>query len=608
MFLPQKEHRLFGQHTTTIVCCIALTMLAAFASFVYRGIYPDDLPRYSRWAEAVFSHKGLGSDDPDSIASILFHALIALAYKLLGKDLLAAHFFPYVFATITPMVMFLLLRQILKHSLWACLGSIAYMLFPTNFIWTNQPLTEPIFLFWLIVTMWLVELSKTRHAFLVLVGIAAALMSFARLFDGLLYATLAGLSIIIQHRQRFPVKWMIGAILGFLGTHIVASLLFEYSLLQYYDYYCQMLHYPYENTSSMMKTMTAIKIFMRWYFGLFTPVFLGVIVVGFIDTLRKNIVFPALCLSGYAGFILLLYQGRYVDTFDLRLGVKMIPSLIVLLISGVKWGYDRLLARKTQRDVLAAYVFLAGMVTIFCITSIQKNRAFVAFMSDIIPSSSFSSIIRHRPVYEQAQREAALFAQDPDFVAKAFREAVIKVVRGAYRLSYRSKIAEKAWKNRLPELDRRDADFSYYDAFTNGEQWKKAAFHIEGTSTLWTAAHPDRIGAFPSRTEGTVIYKFTFPQHAQKITISDVHTQWEPNDVVRMWISYNGHDWVLQYDDDLRYKKTYYHHELEYIPANASELYVKYYFFAGDASRANDDNRGASLEQFSLAVTCNRAE
>ena len=100
-----------------------------------------------------------------------------------------------------------------------------------------------------------------------------------------------------------------------------------------------------------------------------------------------------------------------------------------------------------------------------------------------------------------------------------------------------------------------------------------------------------------------MIYEFLFPHPVRTVTISDVHSQWEPGDIVRLWISENGKDWTLQYDDDVRYKKTYYHNTFEYSPNGISKLYVKYYFYAGDRARANDDNRGASLEQFSLAAT-----
>lgn len=248
------------------------------------------------------------------------------------------------------------------------------------------------------------------------------------------------------------------------------------------------------------------------------------------------------------------------------------------------------------------------MFLLFANTSFRLNATFFRYMADIIPSSSLSAIIRHQPIYEQAQREAIKFAGPPNLAKNAFREEVIKVVLGAYRPSYRSKLAAYAWEIGLPESARQKAGFSYYEPFTNEEQWKQAAFRIEGTSALWTAAHPDRIGAFPLGAEGTVIYKFTFPQSAQKITISDAHTQWGPGDIVRMWISYNGRDWVLQYDDDIRYQKTYYHHDIAPLPDNVLEFYVKYYFFAGDASRAQDDNRGASLEQFSIAVTLNQSE
>ena len=608
MFSIRKDYQPYQKRVTIIICCLVLTIIAAMTSFVYRGIYPDDLPRYSAWAETILSHKGLGSVSPDSTASVLYHALIALAYILVGKDLFAAHLFPYLFAVITPISMFLLLHQIIRNPLWAFMGTIAYLVFPTNIIWTNQPLTEPIFLFWLMLTMLCIELAKIRYAFLVLVGIAAAFMMLTRLFDGFLYASLACMAIIIQHRKQFPIKMVIGAFAGFVGIHLLASFLFDYSLLQYYYYYRIMPQhlvsvYPYENTP-FMQTMIAIKSFIRWYsYSIFVPIFLGVLVAGFMDTLRKNIVFPALCLTAYAGFILFLYQARHIETFNLRLGVKMIPSLIVLFVCGVKWLYDSLLASQKRHFIMMAYIFVVSIIAIFTMTAVQKNIQFITFMTDIIPSSSLWEIIQHRPVYAQAQPQAALLAQEPAFAEKAFREEVIKVIKGSYRPSYRLKLAQHAWSNNEPRQAREHADFAYHDTFEDGRTWKTDAIEVTGTSLLWTDKHQGHLGAFPYQADGTVVYRFSFPRKAGKIVLSDIHTQWSPDDIVRMWTSFDGQQWTLRHDDNFYRQKMYYHEVMTEEIEGTQTLYVKYYFYAGDAERSASDNRGASLDEFSLAVT-----
>lgn len=602
MFLKHKNSYFVQQHyAIIIICCIGIAVVAAVTSFVYRGIYPDDLPRYSHWAEAILSQKGLGGNDPDSIAAVLYQALIAVASVLVGKDLLAAHLFPYLFAVATPIVMFLLLRRILRHSLWACVGTIGYIFFPTNFIWTNQPLTEPIFLFWLVATMLLVEMAQTRHSLLILVGITAALMSLTRLFDGFFCAALAGIAIICQHRKQFPLKWGIWAILSFIGVHLLASIVFDYSLLQYYAYYRQMLDYPYQNSSPVMKTVTAMKIFMQWYFYKYlTPVFLVVIIVGIIHNLRHNILYPFICLSGYACFLLFVYQGRYVDTFVLRLGVKLIPCLIVLMMSGIKWSYDTLLARHHS---IAAYALAVGMFVLFGVTFVQENQIFFNYMADIIPSSSLSKVLQHPSIYEQARREAASLAQFPEFASKAFREAVIQEVLGAYRPSYRTKVAQKFWDDNVPSQQMDRADFSYHETFSEPETWKTNIIEISGDSPLWTPDHPDIIGAFPAGASARIMYKFSFPRKIQQITLGDIHTQWGPGDVVRMSTSFDGAAWTVRYDDSLRNQKVYYYETVTWEVPVHQDLFVKYDFHAGDPARDPSDNRGASVHEFFLAVT-----
>jgi len=592
------------QHLS-LVGCLGLLFLAAFWAFSsYRGIYADDLPRYIQWADAIYFQQGLqGSDDmsnPEkSIASIFLSASIAAAYHIVGHSLFALHLFPFLFALATPLFFFGLLRRMVRHDVWALLGTLTYIAYPTNLVWLNQPFAEPIFICWFVLTMLIVEYAKEYPRLLVFVGITTAFMVMARIFDGLMFTVFTLAAILYEYRKKFPFIPVAFAIALFLIVMVACPFLFGFSFATYYEYFDFMLtkdtlavNYVGES-SPMTLTIIASKAFIRWYLGGIFAIgvcfFLG---IGTVATIKKNVVLPIICVTGYSAFLLFVLGGRGMEPLLTRLGSKMLPGLVILLIVGGKTVADWIMQTSLPRKKLFAYfvslLFFGGLTAI----SFGRNQAFFKLMTDIIPASSLWNIIEANPPLPIGRQ----------FYSIEFREDVYKAVLGNYRPSYRSNVAEKAWNAKEPEHVRQTADFSYYTSFRD-EQWKTGTFRIEGNSPLWTAAHPGRIGAFPTGADGTVIYKFSFQSPVQNVTISDVHSQWESGDVVRMWISENGTDWILQYDDDIHYKKAYYHNTVQYSPPGISTLYVKYYFYAGDPARAKNDNRGASLEQFSFAAS-----
>ncbi len=597
------------QHISLVGYMTLLFLMTFFVSSSYRGIYADDLPRYIQWADAIYFQEGLegheGMSNPEkSIASIFLSASIALAYYVVGHTLLALHLFPFLFALATPLLFFGLLRRILQHDLWAFFGTMVYIVYPTNPVWLNQTFAEPIFVCWFVLTMLIVEYAKEHPRLLILAGITTAFMVTARLFDGLVFTAFTLLAILYEHRKKFPFMPFVFAIVSFLSVILLCPFLFGFSFARYYEYVHFMLtkdtlavNYV-GDSSPLALTIIASKTFIRWYLG--GPFAIGVCIIlgiGTVATIKKNVVFPVIGVTGYSAFLLFILGGRGIEPLLTRLGSKMLPGLVILLIVGGKTLVDRMAQTARPRKILLSHLvsvlFFGGIAAM----SFRTNQAFFGLVADIIPASSLWKIIEKNPPLPVGRQ----------FYSIEFRESVYKSVLGNYRPSYRSLLAKKAWDANEPDIARQMADFSYYTAFRD-EQWKTDAFRVEGTSPLWTPAHPDRIGAFPAESDGTVIYKFSFPQPVRTVTISDVHSQWEPGDIVRLWISENGTDWTMQYDDDIRYKKTYYHNKIEYRPNGISALYVKYYFYAGDQSRANDDNRGASLEQFSLAAAFARAD
>lgn len=581
---------------STYCCLFVVLLLAIVVSSAYRGIFSDDTNMYINHAGQIYDAHRLQSGESRSVASILYASLIALSYTLVGKTLLATHLFPFLLAVSTPPLFFLALQRLTGEWLWALAGTILYMFYPTNLVWLNQNLTEPIFVFVTVLAMLLISLSKGRSRFLVVVGLVVALLPFARLFDGLLFVLCAGVAIIYQERKQFPVKWLVITLLAGVGLHVLVLAVLHSSPLEYYRYIRQMSAYDTGavnytgDLTNIARTVAAVKIFLQWFLGgklaLLVVPLSG---VGMYQAMRREQLFPALCLVGYSGFLLFVLGQRQVDILFTRLATKILPALVLLLVVGAKtttdWFCGHWISKQRLASVLAAVTFLL-FFSGFGVWAMKRNTSFLFMMSDIIPSAPLRHILRSHPVN----------------VLDTNREEIYRQVLGEYRPSYRSKVAQEAFETQLPQQAQAQADFAYRANFLDGEQWKLHVWQLTGTSSLWTPEYPGHIGAFPYGAGGMLIYKFLFERKIQTVTLSDVHTQWEAGDVVRMWTSPDGEHWTLRYDDPLRYQETYYHHVFEHEFTDAQAMYVKYEFYAGDASRTGNDNRGAALQALFLAV------
>lgn len=579
---------------------LSLFIFAGIVSIMYRGIFGADLADYFRRADSIYFNCQL-YHTTEAISSVLYPASIAVAYPLVGHTLLASHFVNLFLWILLPVLFFFLLRRMLHNQLWAWIGAIVYLCYPTNLVWLNHNSTEVMIVFWFVLTLLLNEYARTHPALFLLIGITCACMVLTRLFDGLLLTGILGAAILYEHRKTIPFKWVVLGFLVFLGVQYLFAIVFGYSLEQYGDYIQQMAtNADFRSGQDILAKRVAVLktlmgVYIRWLFAdRWLPLFLFCLLLGIIHQLRKNIIAPTMALVGYSLFLFFSIAHGGFEIFFLRQSVKMIAPLTILLISGAKMIYDwieYIISRKGKWIAPCIFIIiLLGCGSLFY----RQNLAFIALMSDIIPASSLINIIRNNPVY-------------PVFPAPGtnveIRENMIKAVTGAYRPSYLARVAQQAWEEGVPHQEREQADFAYRATFSDETSWKTNILGMTGTSPLWSAERSGHLGAFPYQAEATLVYKFSFPQKAQKIVLSDIHSQWAPGDVVRMWTSSDGQLWTLRYDDNLRYQKIHYHEELTEEIAGIQTLYVKYYFYAGDPNRDAADNRGATLDEFSLAIT-----
>lgn len=135
------------------------------------------------------------------------------------------------------------------------------------------------------------------------------------------------------------------------------------------------------------------------------------------------------------------------------------------------------------------------------------------------------------------------------------------------------------------------------------DRWRQFVAAITGDSPLLSPDFPEFIGAYPYGSSGSLIFRFRYPLNIAEVTITDQHTQWGDGDRVRMWMSADGQNWILRYDDQERSQVIDYQASHRRQFQGKKEIYVRYDFYAGDPSRAPNDNRGAALRAFHLRVT-----
>jgi hypothetical protein len=315
-------------------------------------------------------------------------------------------------------------------------------------------------------------------------------------------------------------------------------------------------------------------------------------------------------------FLLFIYNGRYEIVF-LPVATFSVPVFLLIVVSGIQTVsryaaglIGRLKGGKTaegwprtpRRQIVVGVVILLGILGAFG----RAIYSMAIIVEDAQPASTMWHIVKNNPPLpgNPAYQTPYIQLTPEERMEVRLREELYKTVRGDYRSWYLHRIGQQAFELNLPETSGQQADFVYYDEFDSPEQWEADRMLLEGESALWSEEYPGRIGAFPVGKSGTFVYKFDFPQPIDAVTISDIHTQWGFGDVVKMWTSTDGEQWILRHHNwNVRYTEDPYYWFFEHEFDGQTSLFIKYEFQAGDTTRTGNDNRGASLDEFMLAVT-----
>jgi len=593
---------------------IILFILSIAANSWYRGIAHDEgLGGYCNGAAKILNGEPLvmaGNELQDSRypARLLYMLFIAIGVKLIGWNLAALHLFPYLIQLFNPLLFFIAARKFFNDTKWAFAGTLLFLVHPFNVVFLNQQYSSAIFECLLLLLVIIFQQALEKPIYLIWFGICSSLLLFTRLEDGVIFASWLYFAYLLYCWKRIPWKWLIASAGTLLATHLLMAWYFQFPLS--YPIYAihRILGFQASYGASMSYldlTKAAIKIFMTWYFGgkFLAPLLVAFLLLGTFTQLRARVFYPACIFFPHFLFMLFVYNGRK-EVVMLGLPYTVIPFLL-LLLTGVQTSFAKLFPDVRGKNANIKPAILVGLLLVMLGAWSVQARRLGHVMDDIIPSASAWRIFKENPLLpgHPAYQEPIVRLTPEEMLPIKLREEVYQQVLGKYRPESFEEIGNYVKEHHLFDTMKNRVDFAYTDTYDSLEQWYADRKNVTGNSALRSSKYPGQLGAFPLKASGSFEYHFNFPHPIEYVIIQDVHSQWGSKDRTRLWTSSDGKNWTARYDDSrAREKKDRYYQFFDQEFDGQTTIFIKYEFYAGDVKRKENDNRGASLDEFGLLV------
>lgn len=618
--MPVKQFFGVPQKHAMFMMVLVILGLSLVVNSSYRGIVHDEgLGHFAETALRIVNHQPIYSPQESKIAArLLYTVSIALAYKLVGINLLALHLFPYLLNLISPLLFFSVLYRYYQHVWWGLAGAVLWIASPVNIVFLNMQYNSPLFVFFVLILVLVLEKCLENPKWLLLFGVVTALLLLTRLEDGIIFTGLLyGVYVLKQWRRGISWRWLFLSVGACVFTYAIFLAAWRIPILYLTDYlpivFARQAEYGAE-FSFYELTLRGFRNVIRWYLcgKVGAPVLAILALFGIVAHLKQRHGDPLVLLLPYGFFILFIYNARF-DIANLANLPFLNPGFLWLVVSGIRAAtqycarrFRRLsAARPTLIQVASGLLIVSVLVGFF----INTTLSFVTIIEDALPASSFWRIVRTNPLlpghpdYREVYVPLNRVETFPIKARWALREELIKAVRGVYRGWYLNSIGHYAFKHDLPNQASLQADFIYRDNYETPDQWHRDRHHVDNETTLWNAERPGQIGVFLRGKSGSFIYKFDIPEPIDDVTLSDIHTQWDVGDVTKLWTSTDGEHWTLRHNNfNLHYTKDYYYQFFDHDFEGQRSIWIKYEFQAGTKTRIADDPRGASLQSFLLTV------
>ena len=179
-----------------------------------RAIWVEDTGGYYRCASALLK----GEIYPTDNHYFAYPLLIALSMQVFGESLLAMHMAPFLCALFAPLLLVKIALRVGAEGRHAFMAGVLLIVYPFQQFYVNRPLTEALFVFFLLVALWIFIRMKTNVRWWAVFLPALSWLLLIR-YDAILFTVLAvffALWMTIRAGKR-PWKWIgLGLILAVL--------------------------------------------------------------------------------------------------------------------------------------------------------------------------------------------------------------------------------------------------------------------------------------------------------------------------------------------------------------------------------------------------------
>jgi len=579
---PVKRHYAF---------LFILAVLSLYFACAERQIFSDDTAGYLMRSDQIYdfsfrSIRVLTGRPP------FYPLLIGPSMIIFGRNLIALHIFPLLFFLSIPFSLYYLGRRILKQDPAAFLCVLLFLLFPTNIRHLATPLTEPLCVALILLSLLLLDKCLENLRYLPLYGLVLAFLFLTR-YETMLLIIPQGLYLLWALKKD--------------GRLTRRKLIFVVSVLLLFQLPFALINFAGGSMFLPARSFHAVKLALHsilhpghgMYPG-YPPIKL--IGISYKNYLGGNPLIPILILGGA---IMALYRRAWL----LIIGAFWCAGLYVFVVYyGTNTWFIRHLSKATP-FVCLLIIYLCLEIWNLCRRT--SNKTLKILLLSIGLGFPAAALLFSAYRDQREGRDETRYTLNRASLVRLWRNnAGIPSLSAWHRLkSQKLKpreeiIREVLGHSRSPKYLKQRADavgiVNFYADFSD---WGFRSF-LAGTPEIgrfWKGPGAKCIGVFPKYGETEVTFHFSFPQDIKILEYCDRHVSWTRKDRVSLSFSWDGRHWDEWYQDSRCYRPISFGRKVKADRTARRAFYLRYRFRAGDPRREPFDNGGAALKEMALA-------
>ncbi|MDP8217602.1 MAG: glycosyltransferase family 39 protein, partial [Candidatus Theseobacter exili] len=206
----------------TLIVITLLLLISIFYASINRRIISGDSVGYYHCGLSLLN----GTIFPRDTHYFGYPLLICISLFFFGKTLFALHFFPYILTVFSPILMFFVSKQIFQQTRYSFFCSLLLIFFPFQFFVVNKAMTEPIFIFFFILIIYLMQ-NIEKHAWYSFAVLFFSSWLILIRYDSILILGFVLIYLfILAYKKRKPLtKWILLGIILFIFLQVPLAFL-----------------------------------------------------------------------------------------------------------------------------------------------------------------------------------------------------------------------------------------------------------------------------------------------------------------------------------------------------------------------------------------------